>query len=94
MVEGFIKPFDEEVRKKEEGILRNSNELGITEKARGLECFFAAAEVLAKHDEKYMPAEVATAIEKNKKKLIEEEKSREEALYNAKPTTNADGATA
>lgn len=94
VVEGFIKPFDEEIRKKEEGILRNSNKLGITEKARSLECFFGATEVLAKHDEKYMPAEVATAIEKNKKKLIEEEKSREEALSNAKPTTNADGATA
>ncbi|KAL2455113.1 transmembrane protein G1P-related 1 [Forsythia ovata] len=94
VVEGFIKPFDEEIRKKEEGILRNSNKLGITEKARSLECYFSATEVLAKHDEKYMPAEVATAIEKNKKKLIEEEKSRGEALYNAKPATNSDSATA
>ncbi|CAI9770581.1 unnamed protein product [Fraxinus pennsylvanica] len=93
VVEGFIKPFDEEIRKKEEGILRNSNKLGIMEKARSLECYFAATEVLAKHDEKYMPAEVAAAIEKNKKTLIEEEKRREEALYNAKPATNADGTT-
>ena len=43
----------------------------MSEKARRLECYFCAAEVLAKHDEKYMPKEVAAAIEKNKK-IIEE----------------------
>ncbi|CAI0412442.1 unnamed protein product [Linum tenue] len=34
--------------------------------------YFSATEVLAKHDEKYMPGEVAAAIEKNKKKLEED----------------------
>ncbi|KAK9135511.1 hypothetical protein Syun_014841 [Stephania yunnanensis] len=41
----------------------------VTEKARGIGCFFSATEVLAKHDEKYMPAEVAKAIDANKKKI-------------------------
>ncbi|KAK4482410.1 hypothetical protein RD792_009565 [Penstemon davidsonii] len=90
VVEGFIKPFDEEIRKKEEAILKNSSSFGVTEKARSLECYFAANEVLAKHDEKYMPAEVANAIEKNKKKLLEEEeKSKEEALINASASAKA-----
>ncbi|KAG8370916.1 hypothetical protein BUALT_Bualt13G0033100 [Buddleja alternifolia] len=81
VVEGFVKPVDEEIRAKEEGILGNSSTLGVSEKARSLGCYFEAVEVLAKHDEKYMPAEVASAIEKNKK-LIEEEKSREGAVMN------------
>ncbi|KAK9094462.1 LOW QUALITY PROTEIN: hypothetical protein Scep_025931 [Stephania cephalantha] len=41
----------------------------VTEKARGIGCFFSATEVLAKHDEKYMSAEVAKAIDANKKKI-------------------------
>ncbi|KAK3013295.1 hypothetical protein RJ639_008215 [Escallonia herrerae] len=65
VVEGFVRPFTEEMRK--EGAGKAS-----TEKARGLECYFAATEVLAKHDEKYMPKEVADAIEKNKKKIAAE----------------------
>lgn len=39
-----------------------------------MDCYFSASEVLAKHDEKYMPQEVAAALEKNKKKLEEEGK--------------------
>ncbi|KAH7553878.1 hypothetical protein JRO89_XS12G0071100 [Xanthoceras sorbifolium] len=44
----------------------------LTEKARCGDVYFSATEVLAKHDEKYMPPEVAAAIEKNKK-MIEEQ---------------------
>lgn len=47
-----------------------------------MECYFAAVEVMAKYDEKYMPAEVASAIEKNKK-LIEQEENEKEASINA-----------
>ncbi|CAL5350780.1 unnamed protein product [Camellia sinensis] len=36
---------------------------------RSGECYFSATEVLAKHDEKYMPAEVAAVVETNKKKI-------------------------
>lgn len=62
VVEGFVKPMPEEVR-------RECGKKGVDGKARALECFFEATEVLAKHDEKYMPKEVAEAIEKNKKKI-------------------------
>ncbi|KAL1552190.1 cytochrome c-type biogenesis protein CcmE, mitochondrial-like [Salvia divinorum] len=77
VVEGFIRPLDEETKKKEEALLKNSSKFGVSEKARTLECYFAATEVLAKHDEKYMPAEVANAIEKNKKFIEEKEKNGE-----------------
>lgn len=60
VVEGFIKPYTDEVR-------REVSTKPISKKARNLDCFFSATEVLAKHDEKYMPQEVAAAIEKNKK---------------------------
>ncbi|CAD5325528.1 CcmE-like superfamily [Arabidopsis thaliana x Arabidopsis arenosa] len=60
VVEGFIKPYTDEVRKE-------VSTKPISKKARNLDCFFSATEVLAKHDEKYMPQEVAAAIEKNKK---------------------------
>ncbi|WCJ36925.1 hypothetical protein M5689_018094 [Euphorbia peplus] len=62
VVEGFIKPITEEI-KKEVGVK------SVSGKARSEECYFSATEVLAKHDEKYMPAEVAAAIEKNKKQI-------------------------
>ncbi|KAL6527785.1 hypothetical protein OROMI_029596 [Orobanche minor] len=91
VVEGFIRPVDEENRKNEEITLSSSSKFGVTEKARSLNCYFEAIEVLAKHDEKYMPPEVAAAIEKNKK-LIEEkenEKCAEEALVNAGASSNA-----
>ncbi|KAL5729735.1 hypothetical protein ACHQM5_002641 [Ranunculus cassubicifolius] len=64
VVEGFIKEYSEENR-----VSCASNGKKIAEKATGLDCYFSATEVLAKHDEKYMPAEVAAALEKNKAKL-------------------------
>ncbi|KAL7195799.1 hypothetical protein ACSBR1_035936 [Camellia fascicularis] len=64
VVEGFVKPMTEEIKK---GVSAKS----VSGKARSGECYFSATEVLAKHDEKYMPAEVAAAIEKNKKKIEE-----------------------
>ncbi|CAA7019277.1 unnamed protein product [Microthlaspi erraticum] len=60
VVEGFIKPYTDEIRK-------DISTKPVSQKARNLDCFFSATEVLAKHDEKYMPQEVAAAIEKNKK---------------------------
>ncbi|KAL8520293.1 hypothetical protein ACS0TY_011005 [Phlomoides rotata] len=74
VVNGFIKPIYEEIRENEEAILRNNSKLGVSEKAGSLQCYFEATDVLAKHDEKYMPPEVANAIEKNKKLIAEEEK--------------------
>ncbi|KAF3444632.1 hypothetical protein FNV43_RR14325 [Rhamnella rubrinervis] len=62
VVEGFVKPFTDEIRKE-------VSTKSVSGKARTGECYFSATEVLAKHDEKYMPAEVAAAIEKNKKKI-------------------------
>ncbi|XP_028757172.1 cytochrome c-type biogenesis protein CcmE homolog, mitochondrial-like [Neltuma alba] len=62
VVEGFVKPFTEEVKKE-------VSAKSVSGKARSGECYFAATEVLAKHDEKYMPKEVAAAIEKNKKMI-------------------------
>ncbi|KAI4385366.1 hypothetical protein MLD38_003402 [Melastoma candidum] len=62
VVEGFIKPITEEI--KEEATSKS-----VSQKARSGDCYFSATEVLAKHDEKYMPKEVAAAIEKNKKLL-------------------------
>uniref|UniRef100_A0A7N0RJM0 Uncharacterized protein n=1 Tax=Kalanchoe fedtschenkoi TaxID=63787 RepID=A0A7N0RJM0_KALFE len=64
VVEGFIKPMTGEIRKEESA-------KKVSEKARTLDCYFSASDVLAKHDEKYMPQEVAQAIEKNKTKLAE-----------------------
>lgn len=59
-----MKPFTDEVRKE-------VSTKSVSGKARTGECYFSATEVLAKHDEKYMPGEVAAAIEKNKKTLQE-----------------------
>lgn len=64
VVEGFVKPFTDEIRKEESA-------RGVAGKARSLDYYFSSIEVLAKHDEKYMPQEVAAAIERNKKKLAE-----------------------
>jgi|UniRef100_A0A2N9I4U8 cytochrome c-type biogenesis protein CcmE len=63
VVEGFVKPFTDEI--KNEVVSAKS----VSGKARSGECYFSATEVLAKHDEKYMPQEVAAQIEKNKKML-------------------------
>ncbi|ONK68531.1 uncharacterized protein A4U43_C05F12910 [Asparagus officinalis] len=62
VVEGFVKKFEGE-----EGAGKGGHK--VSDKAKMEDCYFKATEVLAKHDEKYMPAEVAAAIEKNKKKL-------------------------
>ncbi|CAN1158178.1 Cytochrome c-type biogenesis protein CcmE homolog, mitochondrial [Linum perenne] len=70
VVEGFVRPITEELK-------NESGSKSVSEKARSADVFFWATEVLAKHDEKYMPAEVAAAIEKNKKKLEEEEDKAE-----------------
>ncbi|KAM7269327.1 hypothetical protein ACFE04_024824 [Oxalis oulophora] len=75
IVEGFVKPFTEEVRKE-------LSTKGVSDKARSVECYFSASEVLAKHDEKYMPKEVAEAIEKNKKMI---EDGLEEVQDKAQP---------
>ncbi|PIA48637.1 hypothetical protein AQUCO_01400905v1 [Aquilegia coerulea] len=64
VVEGFIKPYSDENR---DGCASKGKK--IAEKAVGLNCYFCATEVLAKHDEKYMPAEVAAALERNKAKI-------------------------
>ncbi|KAK9274161.1 hypothetical protein L1049_018975 [Liquidambar formosana] len=66
VVEGFVKPLTEDIRKE-------VSSKSVSGKARSGECYFAATEVLAKHDEKYMPQEVASAIEKNKKKIAGDE---------------------
>lgn len=82
VVEGFVKPMEDAVRK-EAGV--SAKIVSVSGKARGGECYFSATEVLAKHDEKYMPREVAEAIEKNKKKIEagggggEEEEGREKS---------------
>ncbi|KAK9170166.1 hypothetical protein Syun_002306 [Stephania yunnanensis] len=60
VVEGFVRPLEDPDK---------AAAAAVTEKARGIGCFFSATEVLAKHDEKYMPAEVAKAIDANKKKI-------------------------
>ncbi|KAF4361623.1 hypothetical protein F8388_007639, partial [Cannabis sativa] len=62
VVEGFVKPITDEIR-------NEVSAKNVSEKARSGDCYFMATEVLAKHDEKYMPQEVASAIEKNKKKI-------------------------
>lgn len=67
VVEGFVKPITEEIK-------RDVSSRSVSEKARSGDLYFSATEVLAKHDEKYMPQEVAAAIEKNKKMIEEEAK--------------------
>ncbi|OIS96742.1 PREDICTED: uncharacterized protein LOC109234146 [Nicotiana attenuata] len=88
VVEGFVKPFTEEMKKKESGIL-SEKKLEVTKKARGGDCYFAATEVLAKHDEKYMPPEVANALEKNKQLLLSQQMEGNEEQGDG----DADGAT-
>lgn len=82
VVEGFVKPFTDEIRKE-------VSTKSVSGKARTGDCYFSATEVLAKHDEKYMPGEVAAALEKNKKKLAEEAKAGGEG--GAESESNAGG---
>ncbi|XP_058113543.1 cytochrome c-type biogenesis protein CcmE homolog, mitochondrial [Magnolia sinica] len=67
VVEGTIRPFDDEAGRPRDGFFSSGK--AVSEKARSGICYFAATEVLAKHDEKYMPKEVAAAIERNKAKI-------------------------
>ncbi|KAL4198288.1 hypothetical protein AMTRI_Chr03g139420 [Amborella trichopoda] len=66
VVEGHIRPFTPEDKQVE-----LSGRARVSEKARTGDYYFAGTEVLAKHDEKYMPKEVAAALERNKAKLEE-----------------------
>lgn len=66
VVEGFLKPITDDIKKE-------VSVKSVSGKARSGECYFSAIEVLAKHDEKYMPKEVAAAIEKNKRMLEAQE---------------------
>ncbi|KAL3679218.1 hypothetical protein R1sor_022174 [Riccia sorocarpa] len=63
VAEGFLRPIDNYPGRPD-----TQNELNeeLVERAKKAGCYFAAVDVLAKHDEKYMPKEVAAAIEKNK----------------------------
>ncbi|WOL06091.1 hypothetical protein Cni_G14823 [Canna indica] len=70
VIDGFLRPFEESDRAPTSGP-------AVSEKARSAMCYFKATEVLAKHDEKYMPPEIAEAIAKNQDKLATE--SQEEA---------------
>ncbi|KAH0635726.1 hypothetical protein KY289_035641 [Solanum tuberosum] len=77
VVEGFIKPFTEEMKRIDNEIL-SEKKSQLTEKARIGDCYFTATEVLAKQDEKYMPPEVAVALEKNKQLLTQIEGNKKE----------------
>ncbi|KAL2613652.1 hypothetical protein R1flu_025344 [Riccia fluitans] len=63
VAEGFLRPIENYPARSD-----TSDELNeeLVERAKKAGCYFAAVDVLAKHDEKYMPKEVAAAIEKNK----------------------------
>lgn len=63
VAEGFVRPFDQYPG----DLSSNADQhASLTAKAKESGCYFAAIEVLAKHDEKYMPKEVAAAVAKNK----------------------------
>ncbi|CAD6211385.1 unnamed protein product [Miscanthus lutarioriparius] len=62
VVEGLLKPFTDDLR-------HHDDRRKVIEKARECACFLHGTEVLAKHDEKYMPKEVSEALERNKKRL-------------------------
>jgi len=63
VAEGFVRPFDLYPGNLATGADQHAS---LTAKAKESGCYFAAIEVLAKHDEKYMPKEVAAAVAKNK----------------------------
>lgn len=64
VVEGFVKPLAAL-----DAPRPAVNGPTVSDKAKSGEWFFKATEVLAKHDEKYMPKEVAEALERNQKKI-------------------------
>jgi len=69
VVEGFLRPISTSSSSENSGT-ESFRPLSAghvaSEKARSTDCYFSAIDVLAKHDEKYMPKEVAAAIEKNR----------------------------
>lgn len=69
VVDGFIKPFTDEMKAKYEGNSESKSNKASQEARKG-EYYFKAIEVLAKHDEKYMPEQIASKIEVNKKKKL------------------------
>lgn len=72
VVEGFLRPFEGGEDGGDPRVVGDVAPPKVTEKARTGDCFFKAVEVLAKHDEKYMPKEVGEALERNRKKIQEE----------------------
>ncbi|KAM0846929.1 hypothetical protein ACQ4PT_055352 [Festuca glaucescens] len=86
VVEGFLKPLTDDLRR--DGAGRK-----VSDKAREGECFLQGTEVLAKHDEKYMPKEVGEAIERNKKQ-IEADAAAAAAAAEETAVVAADGAKA
>lgn len=68
VAEGFVREFEGEEDRGRGGD-QEGRVAKVTSKARNGECYFKAVEVLAKHDEKYMPKEVAEALDRNKKKI-------------------------
>uniref|UniRef100_A0ACD5TN33 Uncharacterized protein n=1 Tax=Avena sativa TaxID=4498 RepID=A0ACD5TN33_AVESA len=85
VVEGFLKPLTDDLRR--DGAGRK-----VSDKAREGECFLQGTEVLAKHDEKYMPKEVGEAIERNKKQI--EADAAAAAAAEETVVVSADGAKA
>jgi cytochrome c-type biogenesis protein CcmE len=83
VVEGFLKPFADDIRR--------DDGRKVAEKAQECACFLRGTEVLAKHDEKYMPQEVAEALERNKKQLETEAATAEGVVA---VTVAAEGAKA
>lgn len=69
VAEGLLKPITDEIR-------TGGSAKGASDKARSGDCYLSATEVLAKHDEKYMPAEVAKAIERNRKMIMDAAKKQ------------------
>ncbi|KAK1602372.1 hypothetical protein QYE76_037171 [Lolium multiflorum] len=89
VVEGFLKPLSDDLRR--DGAGRT-----VADKAREGACFLQGTEVLAKHDEKYMPKEVGEAIERNKKQIEADAAAAAAAAAAAEdtPLVAADGSKA
>eukprot|EP00249_Psilotum_nudum_P018246 c26711_g2_i1 orf=202-1089(+) len=69
VVEGYLRPMSVLSQKSLPQVPSGSLNQAVTQKARSIQCYFAAVEVLAKHDEKYMPKEVAAVIERNREAI-------------------------
>eukprot|EP00850_Spirogloea_muscicola_P022841 SM000314S12185 [mRNA] locus=s314:36578:38753:- [translate_table: standard] len=86
VAEGFLKVVDPATESP--GLLRvaHADAAKPSEKALAAGCYFAATEVLAKHDEKYMPKEVAAAVAKNKAAIEASKLAAEAACIPASTT--------